>query len=40
MTLPFLGRSSSLSDHVAGLLAERVLAGTWPAGHRIPSEAS
>jgi len=38
MTLPFLGRSSSLSDQVAGVLAERVLAGTWPAGHRIPSE--
>jgi GntR family transcriptional repressor for pyruvate dehydrogenase complex len=38
MTLPFLGRSSSLSDQVAGVLAERVLSGTWPAGHRIPSE--
>jgi DNA-binding FadR family transcriptional regulator len=38
MTLPFLGRSSSLSDQVAGVLAERVLTGTWPAGHRIPSE--
>ena len=37
-TLPFLGRQSSLSDQVAGVLAERVLAGTWPAGHRIPSE--
>ena len=36
--LPFLGRSASLSDQVAGVLAERVLAGTWPAGHRIPSE--
>ena len=36
--LPFLGRSGSLSDQVAGVLAERVLAGTWPAGHRIPSE--
>lgn len=38
MTLPFLGRATSLSDQVAGVLAERVLAGTWPAGHRIPSE--
>jgi DNA-binding FadR family transcriptional regulator len=38
MTLPFLGRTSSLSDQVAGVLAERVLAGTWPAGHRLPSE--
>jgi DNA-binding FadR family transcriptional regulator len=37
-SLPFLGRPSSLSDQVAGVLAERVLAGTWPAGHRIPSE--
>lgn len=38
MTLPFLGRTASLSDQVAGELAQRVLAGTWPAGHRIPSE--
>jgi DNA-binding FadR family transcriptional regulator len=38
MTLPFLGRTSSLSDQVASVLAERVLAGTWPAGHRLPSE--
>ena len=38
MTLPYLGRTSSLSDQVAEVLAERVLAGTWPAGHRIPSE--
>src|SRR4029077_2578938 len=37
-TLPFLGRSSSLSDQVAGVLAERVLTGAWPAGHRLPSE--
>jgi GntR family transcriptional repressor for pyruvate dehydrogenase complex len=38
MTLPFLGRTASLSDQVAVELAERVLDGTWPAGHRIPSE--
>ena len=37
-TLPFLGRSSSLSDQVADVLAERVLTGAWPAGHRLPSE--
>jgi GntR family transcriptional regulator, transcriptional repressor for pyruvate dehydrogenase complex len=37
-TLPFLGRPSSLSDQVAGVLAERVLSGEWPAGHRLPSE--
>jgi DNA-binding FadR family transcriptional regulator len=36
--LPFLGRSSSLSDQVAGILAERVLTGSWPTGHRLPSE--
>jgi DNA-binding GntR family transcriptional regulator len=38
MTLPFLGRTAPLSDQVAEVLAERVLAGMWPAGHHIPSE--
>ena len=38
MTLPYLGRTASLSDQVVDVLAEHVLAGTWPAGHRIPSE--
>ncbi len=38
-SLPYLGRPASLSDQVAGVLADRVLSGTWAAGDRIPSEA-
>lgn len=36
--LPYIGRTRSLSQRVADELAERILAGTWDEGRRLPSE--
>src|SRR5687768_13788307 len=36
--LPFIGRTGSLSQRVADELTERILAGSWDAGTRLPSE--